>query len=251
MFFYLSKILDFLIQPLVWVLILLLVAWLIKKKRKVYLIAAFLTLYFFSNHFIFFEVSRAYEARAKQEYQLKENYEAAIVLGGMVRMDEANNLVAFEGSSDRFLAILPFYFNKKVDKIIISGGSGRLLQDEKEAEILKNYLLKIGVKDKDILIETKSKNTYENALHTAELIKQHNLKGPFLLSTSATHMYRSELCFKKQGIAFDTFPVDHIAIDREFNPDRLFVPKADILAKWKALLHEWLGLISYKLNGYI
>ena len=78
-----------------------------------------------------------------------------------------------------------------------------------------------------------------------------NLNGPFLLSTSAMHMYRSELCFKKQGIIFDTYPVDHIAIEREFNPNRLFVPKADILAKWKALLHEWLGLISYKLNGYI
>lgn len=251
MFFYLSKILDFIIQPLVWVLILMLVALVFKKRRKSFLIAAILTLYFFSNHFIFFEVSHAYEAKAKKEHQLKEKYEAAIVLGGMVRMDEANNLVAFEESSDRFLAILPLYFNKKIDKIIISGGSGRLLQDEKEAEILKNYLLKIGVKEKDILIETSSKNTYENALQTAKLIKKNNLNGPFLLSTSAMHMYRSELCFKKQGIIFDTYPVDHIAIEREFNPNRLFVPKADILAKWKALLHEWLGLISYKLNGYI
>lgn len=252
MFFIISKILAFLIQPLVWVMILLVLAWRCNaKKRKKFLIAAVLTLYFFSNQAIFFEVSHAYEADAKKADQLKEHYEAAIILGGMVSLDEENGLVAFAESSDRFLAVLPLYFDSTVDKLIISGGSGSLLQEEKESEILKNYLVKIGVTAEDILIDTQSRNTHQNALYTAELIKEHNLEGPFLLSTSAAHIYRAELCFKKQGLNFDIYPVDHIAIERKINFSTLFIPQSEVLVKWKYLLHEWLGLLSYKMRGYI
>ena len=251
MFFYLSKILTFLIQPLIWVLILLILSWRVKRKRKRYLIVAIVTLYFFSNQFVFSEVSRAFEAEAKQENQLNNSYSAAIILGGMVSLNDDNGLIAFSESSDRFLSVLPLYFNERVDKLIISGGSGSLAQEEKESEILRGYLIEIGVRDEDIYIENQSKNTFENAFYTAELIKQKGLIGPFLLSTSASHMKRAELCFQKQGLKVDSYPVDHSYGEREFSFYELFIPQSEILVKWKALLHEWLGLLSYKLRGYV
>ncbi len=248
------------VQPLTWVFILLVLAWrcnrdsaneLRRKRSKKYLISGVLTLYLFSNQAIFYEVSRAYESSAKDETELKENYQAAIILGGMVNKYEEHDLVAFAESSDRFLAILPLYKNRQVQKLIITGGSGTLDQEIKEADILKKYLISIGIPTEDILIENKSRNTHENALNTSELITKEELEGPFLLSTSALHMPRAKKCFKKLGINFDTFPVDHLCVKRELNLQTLFIPQSDVIVKWKRLLHEWIGLLSYQVRGYV
>ena len=102
----------------------------------------------------------------------------------------------------------------------------------------------------DILIEDISRNTYENAKYAKELIIDHELKGPFLLSTSACHMRRSLACFDKQELQVDAFPVDYLSGKREFNPDRLFRPKSHVLKSWNALIHEWVGFLFYKIAGY-
>jgi len=196
------------------------------------------------------EVSRLYEIAAPSKEELKEKYEAAIVLGGMIVYNYEQGQIEFQGSSDRFLNVLPLYFNNQVKKIIIAGGSGRLTQDQKEAPILKDYLLQIGVKEKDILIEDQSRNTYENVIYAKEIIEKNKLKGPFLLSTSASHMRRSLACFEKQELEVDAFPVDFLSREREFNPDRLLRPKIHVLKNWNAIIHEWIGYVFYKIAGY-
>ena len=102
-----------------------------------------------------------------------------------------------------------------------------------------------------ILIEVKSRNTYENAKFSAELLSDLGIESNLLLSTSSTHMYRSALCFKKQGVNFDTFPVDQVSYNRELTLDTLFIPNAKTLQNWYDLIHEWLGIVSYKIAGYI
>lgn len=215
------------------------------------MISSLLTLFVFSNEFLFLEICRLYEYPVVQEKELEESYSAAIILGGMVRFNEYNEQVEFQGSSDRFLNVLPLYFDGRVKKLLLSGGSGRLLQDEKESTILKDYLLKIGVKEADLLIESESRNTYENALYSSKLLNARKLQPPYLLTTSASHMGRSMACFEKQALDVDPFPVDYHWRSREYNPDRLFMPKASVLSKWNWLIHEWVGLLTYKLMGYI
>lgn len=197
------------------------------------------------------EVSRLYEYPIVKEADLKPSYSTAIVLGGMVYFNNKNEMVEFQGSADRILNVLPLYFDGRVKKILIAGGSGRLLQNEKEAPVLKDYLISIGVKRKDILIESDSKNTYENAKFSKELIKKLKLKPPFLLSTSASHMRRSIACFEKQELKVDPFPVDYYSREREFNPDRMLRPKAHVLGKWDWMIHEWMGFAFYKIAAYI
>jgi len=250
LFFFLSKIIAFLIQPLVWVFILMLLAFFRKTLGRKLLLASVILLYFFSNEFIFNEVSRLYESRAVKIETLNPPYSAAIVLGGLSSFQETVDQLEFQGSADRLLDILPFYFEGMVSKLIIAGGSGRLNQEVKESPRLKDYLISLGVKETDILIEDKSRNTYENAIYAKELIEQQDLRPPFLLCTSASHMPRSLAVFEKQAINVDAYPVDFYTLDREFNPDRLLIPKAHILQKWDWLVHEWLGWIFYKLAGY-
>ena len=228
----------------------MLLAVLKKKWRKKFLIYSLASLYFFSNEFIFNEVSRIYEPPSVDIQKTEKEYSAAIVLGGLSSYNKAYSQLEFQGSADRLFDILPLYFNGKVDKIIIAGGSGRLVNTLKESPYLKEYLLSVGVKEKDIFIESKSRNTYENALYSAEIIANEALEGPFLLSTSAAHMPRSKACFEKQGLDVDTFPVDYFGKEREFNLDRLFTPKAHVLKNWDWLIHEWVGWLFYKLAGY-
>ncbi len=252
MFFILSKILSFLSQPITWVILLLLIGLLKKdlRRKKKFFIASFVLLYLFSNQALFHEFSAAWESKAVSEDKLKPSYEVAVVLGGLLSVDGEQESIDFNGSADRIFQVLPLYHSGRVKRILISGGSGRLLAKEKEADWLKKYLIQLKIPAEDILVESESRNTYENAKYSIALLKQKQISGPILLCTSAAHMPRSFLCFKKQGADVDAFPVDPASLSRALNPEALFIPKASILQDWYHLIHEWIGICTYKLAGY-
>lgn len=254
MFFYLSKILDFLLNPITWVFILLVWGFISKrpKRKKGLILSGIVVLYIFSNGFIFSEVMRVLE-RDPVNVQGK-NYKYGVVLGGMVGYTEANR-PAFYRSSDRFLQALSLYADGTIEKIILSGGSGRLVDETRmEADLLKDYLVSIGFNEEDILVENQSRNTRENALYTALLLERLNVdydKNPVLLISSAYHIPRAEACFRKAGVEPDVFPVDHYAAQtRRFHPDHLLLPDSEILFQWEIIIHELVGMVMYKVAGY-
>lgn len=251
MFFYLSKILELLINPLIWVFFLLLLTYFHTKtaKAKRYLLGSILLLYFFSNPAIFHQINSAWELQPLDEKQLNPPYDVAVVLGGVAGYDAKKNQIEFHANADRILKVLPLYFQGKVKKILLSGGSGKLIAEEKEAVVLADYLLQIGVKRNDLILEDRSRNTYENALYSAELIREHQFKK-VLLSTSATHIKRAYLCFKKQNIPITPFPTDRISYQNKLHFDALFIPRDGIISNWYWLIHEWIGLFAYRLMGY-
>ncbi|MFT6165566.1 MAG: uncharacterized SAM-binding protein YcdF (DUF218 family) [Vicingaceae bacterium] len=249
MFFILSKVLFFLLQPLVWVVVVLVLSLISKaeKRRKRYRIGALVILLFFSNPFIFNEVSRVWENQTPV-FQSTEQYDVAIVLGGISNYDKYHHQTAFHGNSERLMNVLPLYFNGQVKKILFAGGSGRLDKQNVEAVHIEKYLMSLGVKQKDILLDTNSRNTFENAKYAVELVNETNR---LLLSTSAAHMPRSLACFKKLGVSPTPFPVDYMSYeDNRFEVSKLLVPNPLILNYWFWLLHEWIGMVSYKARGY-
>lgn len=253
MFFTLSKVLFFLIQPVVWLLTLLIWSFLTKslQKRKWLLIASVFTLLIFSNQFLFNEVSKAWEGKIEASIRPNDRFEVAIVLGGISEYDQARNQQAFFANSERLLNILPLYQSGIIKKILFAGGSGRLTDDKVEAVSIRDYLISIGVRAQDILIETQSRNTYENAKYSIELMNKNNIRGKALLSTSATHMYRSLACFKKLGFEISPFPVDYVSQENStLSVDYLFIPNPKIMDYWYWLFHEWVGIITYQLMGY-
>lgn len=252
MFFYISKFIEFVVDPYIWFFIIAILAYrkMNKGKAKRLFLGALVLLYLFSNKFLFSEMSMAWEPDGKHKKELKPEYEVAIVLGGVAGIDKAHMQLHFYENAERIFNVLPLYFEGRVKKILLSGGSGRLFSREEEATILQDYLLQIGVKKEDLIIENKSRNTFENALFSTQKLKEEQISGPILLSTSATHMKRSYLCFKKQGLEVEPFPVDHVIEERIFHFDTLFLPKSSILNKWYWLLHEWVGIVVYSLMGY-
>jgi uncharacterized SAM-binding protein YcdF (DUF218 family) len=254
MFFYLSKLLVFIISPLTWIFTLLFFALFLKnpKHKKKLLIASIIVFYFFSNSFVLDECMRLWEFTSK-DLSNNEHYDAAIVLGGMSSYDPRLDKPQFSNSADRLWQTLPLLKNGQVKKIILTGGSGSILHpDEKESGILKKYLLKIGIPDSLIIIENESKNTRENALFTKKLLDSLNLKSNFLFVTSAFHMKRSIRTFEKVGLKnIRPFCTDRYSGPRKFEFDHLFIPNTHALDKFTLLIHEIIGYGVYKTIGYI
>ena len=80
-----------------------------------------------------------------------------------------------------------------------SGGQGN---DEaiSEAQAMKNYLLENGIKEEEILVENKSKNTFENIKFSNELIKEKLNNAKIAFSTTNYHVYRAGAIANNQGI---------------------------------------------------
>lgn len=249
MFFILSKILSFSIQPIIWITVLLVLSVASKSvsRKRRFSIGALVIFLFFSNQFIFNEISSAWENQIPA-FNSKAKFDIVMVLGGISAYDSTHNQPEFFGSSERLLNVLPLYFDGQVAKIMFVGGSGNLNQTNVEADFIKDYLLKIGVKETDLIIENKSRNTYENATFAAALIPPNQ---SLLLSTSATHMPRSLACFHKLNIFPTPFPVDYTSSSNpEIQFNQLFIPSAEVVNKWYWLLHEWIGILTYKIRGY-
>jgi len=135
---------------------------------------------------------------------------------------------------------------------LISSGSGNLFNpDSREALIVQKYLLEIGIPSRDILVESESRNTRQNAVNSAEILNKSYPNGKFILVTSGYHIPRAEKCFKKLGIDVTLYGVDHYAGFRKYSLRNILLPKTYALFKWDLLIHEWVGMVSYKIMGYV
>lgn len=257
MFFIISKIIDFLFSPLNWIIAFFIIAVITKneEKKKKFLRIGFFALLFFTNPFIS-NLSILLIPSNENYTTLDKNKKAdiALVLGGMISYDDSKNQVIFNGNVNRITKAVELYKNKKVKTIFISGGSGSVTYTEKrEASLLKNYLIKyFNIPSKDICIENKSNNTYENAKYTAEILKKEKLNHKkIILITSNTHFYRAQKCFDKQGIKTYILNDKRTKSREKWLPKNLFLPQSDILFTWDNLLHELVGIITYKCVGYM
>ena len=160
--------------------------------------------------------------------------------------------VYFNKGADRIMHALQLYKEKKINKILISGGTGSLFNTGRlEADNLKLVLIQANVPEIDILIENKSRNTFENAQYSAKILNQRFPTGDYLLITSAFHMRRANACFVNAGINASLYSTDFYTHDRNFHFDTLLFPSVQAISKWTLLFRELLGWTLYKLSGYI
>jgi uncharacterized SAM-binding protein YcdF (DUF218 family) len=207
-------------------------------------------IFFFGNGFIVTEATYLWQKRAIPIAGLPV-YQTAIVLAGIVPYQETalTDRVNISQGADRLLHPVQLYKIGKVQKILISGGSGTLVGDKSsEAIKLKRVLLYCGVREADIILEGSSRNTYESSVATKRLLDSMQYKGNLLLVTSASHMRRAEACFIKAGLKTDIFPVDN-ATQGEFYLDHM-VPTELAMNSWTVLIREMIGFTVYKVMGY-
>jgi uncharacterized SAM-binding protein YcdF (DUF218 family) len=135
-------------------------------------------------------------------------------------------------------------------RVIVAGGA---LKQIAEAEVIAAYLVKLGVGPAQIVQETASSNTRENAVNVAALLADETVTGPVRLLTSAMHMPRALQTFKQvldpSGVQLCPVSVDVQAL-KEVPPYAL-MPQTTAIARFDLLLHELVALMAYKVRGWI
>jgi uncharacterized SAM-binding protein YcdF (DUF218 family) len=173
-----------------------------------------------------------------------------IVLGGETdpELSAARHLPILAPQAGRLTAGAALARRFPQARLIFTGGSASLRDvADIEASAVSQLWLALGVPSQQMLFETQSRNTWENALFTRALIRP-KPGETFLLVTSAYHMPRSMGIFRKVGFTVIAYPADYMTFgdSRDYAPFHLVYTNLDMLA---AALHEWMGLIAYHLTG--
>ncbi|MCC6722720.1 MAG: YdcF family protein [Bacteroidia bacterium] len=249
--FYLSKIAAIFFKPLIWILILLFFIWRVKNaKKKKYLIGVWIVFtLFLTNIFIVNKFVERYEIPFHPIAKGKI-YDCAIVLGGASAYDSFSQRLQFNESAERITEPVLLYKNKKVRKLLFTGGSASVFPPyEKEAKYVRKFWIEMGIDTNDIIIETESRNTAENAKFVKKILDQHPQFKKILLITSALHLPRSKHVFMQNGIQCDSYPVDFIVrrYDKQIKIKDYIIPNSKALILWENLIHEWIGLLLAKI----
>jgi uncharacterized SAM-binding protein YcdF (DUF218 family) len=120
-----------------------------------------------------------------------------------------------------------------------------------EGALLRRYLVTTGIPERDILVDSVSRNTFENAVCSARILNDSLPAGRYLLITSALHMKRAQACFLRQRIRTDAYPVSKKTGARRWDPGHLLIPRVENMHTWEQLLHEWVGYLIYRIKGYL
>lgn len=262
-FFVFSKVAHILIEPLNWVIILIVLALLFLLLRKNHLVRRALLAALSLGLFIGYLPSSQFAMRilenAIPQTQLTEEQlnqvGGILILGGAIEggpISSDRGEVSIRSSAERVTKAFQLLRQHPELPFIFSGYSGRLLpQGPSEAEAFKQLLQEQGLSNHPGYYENQSRNTYENIVYSKKIMaaiaeKENAPVKPWLLITSASHMLRSMQVAHKQGV--DLLPV---LVDYQTS-NTIAWYRFDLVeggGRWNALIHELVGMAAYRLSG--
>ncbi|RTE66994.1 YdcF family protein [Amphritea opalescens] len=231
-------------------LVLLLVLGLLKGWRKLSSLAAvcllLLTFYPVGDLLL-----QPLEKRFPSPATLPHEVAGIVVLGGSeeAELSQIWQQPQFNMAAERNMAILPLLQRYEDVPVILTGGSGSVLKAEFRGADVQRTWLKALQLDQRVIFERDSRNTFENAIYSQDMVPAGiDLNDPrgWLLVTSAYHMPRSMGIFRLQGWNVIPYPVDYYS-----RPVGLSSWRADLgrnLYELSIAVREWIGLTVYYLT---
>jgi uncharacterized SAM-binding protein YcdF (DUF218 family) len=181
---------------------------------------------------------------------LPDRVDGIVVLGGAVnpRLTDARGQPALNETAERMTTFVALARRFPEARHVFTGGSGSLIYtDLKETEVARQLFAELGLDISRMVFEDQSRNTYENALYTRDLV-QPKPGEVWIVVTSAFHMPRAYGCFSRIGWRVLPYPVDYMTLgDYRFN---VGLSLSGGLGAIEFALHEWIGLAYYRLRGY-
>jgi len=230
----LIKILQQFLVPSTFIIVLIIIGVLIRKKKvgKIILITGICFYCFFSitpvSDYILSPLEGNYSFLEKE--RITEADKAVLLLGGR----ESNVLRGSE--------ILRISHLREHEIKVIISGTDPLLPTSQEALAVKDFFINRGMKEENIIIEGDSRNTWENVRNVKEVVGE----KPFFLVTSAYHMERSMREFEKVGSNPIPAPADFKRKPITYNITD-FIPNSQNLRKTDLAFHEYFGILYYRL----
>lgn len=263
LFFIFSKIVQFCIEPLNWVIVFVFLSLLFISLRKPHLCKRFLLLAladllivgWLPTSEIFLRVLEDSAPKVSLAQMSERDFSGIIILGGAVEGGEIavdRGEVSIYSSAERVTKAFELIRQYPDLPFIFSGFSGRLSpKGMSEADAFKQLIAEQGLPEKNAHYENQSRNTYENVVLMKPMILElgvNEVPKPWLLITSASHMYRSLKIFQKQGIEVFPVPVDYqTGKSLRWNKFDL----EDGMQNWNNVMHEVVGLMAYWITGKI
>ncbi len=171
-----------------------------------------------------------------------------IVLGGAQEssVTAGRGVLAVNEAAERLIEGLALAYRHPEARLVFSGGSGALFSgDIKERPVNEQFLALLQVDEKRVIQEDRSRNTWENALFTRDLVAPEP-DETWLLVTSAAHLPRAVGIFRRIGWPVVPWPVDYRTTgDERFRR----VEASQRLRELDEAAREWLGLLAYRLMG--
>ncbi|HQR29728.1 MAG TPA: YdcF family protein [Anaeromyxobacteraceae bacterium] len=248
MFFALSKVLDLLLAPLTWSLLLGAGALVARRRPAAAWLGAgaLAVLYLFSIEPVANLLTRLAESPARSTARPGLTYDAAIVLGGAVdpAASQVSGDIELSAAGDRVLAGYALVRSGRARNLLLSAG-GPEGEGPVEADWMAVLYHRLGVPPDRIVLERDSRNTRENAERSARIVRERGWTS-LLLVTSAMHAPRAEAAFRRAGLAVDVLPVDRRWGDRPGS----ILPRATALDRSTEALRELAGRVVYRAAGY-
>ncbi|MGF7161199.1 uncharacterized SAM-binding protein YcdF (DUF218 family) [Rhodoligotrophos appendicifer] len=176
--------------------------------------------------------------------RLPERVDGIVVLGGVTRNDvsAARGTPQLQLGAERLTKATQLANEYPAAKIVIAGGSGEIdPEGSPEAVLMREVMVDLGVNPERILLDDKSRNTYENAVE-AKRVADPKPGEIWLLVTSAYQMPRAVGAFRKVGFDVVPYPVDfRTPAEHRRHLDHL-------LSRLATGEKEWIGLLAYYLT---
>ncbi|MBU3612779.1 YdcF family protein [Polynucleobacter sp. MG-27-Goln-C1] len=269
LFFIFSKVVQFCIEPLNWVIVFVALSLLFLSLRKPHLckrfllfaLADLLLVGWLPTSEVFLRVLEDSVPKVQLAQMSEADFGGIIILGGAIEGGEIaidRGEVSIYSSAERVTKAFELIRKYPDLPFIFTGFSGRLSPvGMSEADAFKQLVSEQGLPDKNVHYENQSRNTYENVILMKPMILELGAKSakeadvppkPWLVITSASHMYRSLKIFQNKGIAVIPVPVDYQT------GNRLRWARFDLedgVQNWNKAMHELIGILAYWITGKI
>lgn len=254
MFFFLSKILDVLLTPLGWATALVALGLFGRGRgsllRRVLGASGLIVLVGFSLEPVANALMHALETPVVRTVKPGVTYDVVILLGGVTddRVEATWGERAFNEQNERLLETYDRLRAGTAKNAIISGAAETDVSKKlSEAQVLADQLIQWGIESSRIVVEDRARNTHENAVYSAAIVKAHAWSS-IVIVTSAYHMPRAVGCFEAEGLPVDALPVDFRSYAGPYRGE--LIPRAEHFEESSRAIREWFGRGIYRARGF-
>jgi uncharacterized SAM-binding protein YcdF (DUF218 family) len=153
--------------------------------------------------------------------------------------------------ADRLMHAADLYKAGKAPVILASGGNWLFPSlGGSEAQDMREILARFGVPAAAVVLEAGSDDTAGNARLTAAAMADHGWRTA-LLVPSGDHMPRAVAAFRRAGLSVIPSATDIVDAPSPDWPELAYLPSAQALLDASEALHELLGLVYYRMRGWI